>query len=372
MTRFRDRCIARPACPSPARCEPADPGHDRGDGIRPLSGRHGGAEPDQGVAAGIALSVPRPATPTATSTLTTGSSRRHCSLEQADLDQSHGPGRIAIRAPRRLAAMTSGTTATDLESTRSAVRSRRTSRRTSPTWRSSSRSTVAPTRPMASTRWAAGPPASCPIWGQRSTSGPIRVAGSGTRSWRRSTAWPMARRVLLIGHMDTVFDPGTAAERPFRIDDGNAHGPGVTDMKSGLLAGLYALKSILGQLGRPALRAPDLHRQLDEEIGSPSSVDHIREAAGTSMSAGPECARANGDIVLARKGIPYALYRARSRGPRGRGPRPAATTRRRLAAMARLPRRTAPVRPAASFRRGAGRRPMAVTIRSFSPVERRP
>ena len=44
-------------------------------------------------------------------------------------------------------------------------------------------------------------------------------------------------RILLIGHMDTVFDPGTAAARPFAIADGIARGPGVTDMKSGLLAG---------------------------------------------------------------------------------------------------------------------------------------
>src|SRR4029077_8229796 len=41
-------------------------------------------------------------------------------------------------------------------------------------------------------------------------------------------------RVLLIGHLDTVFEEGTAAERPFRIEDGTAYGPGVTDMKSGL------------------------------------------------------------------------------------------------------------------------------------------
>ena len=38
-------------------------------------------------------------------------------------------------------------------------------------------------------------------------------------------------RVLLIGHLDTVFDPGTVADRPFRIDGGTAYGPGVTDMK---------------------------------------------------------------------------------------------------------------------------------------------
>ena len=58
-----------------------------------------------------------------------------------------------------------------------------------------------------------------------------------------------APRVLLIGHMDTVFDPGTAAARPFRIEDGVAYGPGVTDMKSGLLAGLYAIKALVGELG---------------------------------------------------------------------------------------------------------------------------
>jgi glutamate carboxypeptidase len=52
-------------------------------------------------------------------------------------------------------------------------------------------------------------------------------------------------RALLIGHMDTVFDPGTAAERPFRIEDGVAYGPGVTDMKSGLLAGLYAIRALV-------------------------------------------------------------------------------------------------------------------------------
>jgi glutamate carboxypeptidase len=111
-------------------------------------------------------------------------------------------------------------------------------------------------------------------------------------------------RVLLIGHMDTVFDPGTAAERPFRIDDGTAHGPGVTDMKSGLLAGLYALKAITGQLGGLPFERLRFVANPDEEVGSPSSVDHIREAAAdVDACLVLECARANGDIVSARKGI---------------------------------------------------------------------
>jgi len=55
-------------------------------------------------------------------------------------------------------------------------------------------------------------------------------------------------RVLLIGHMDTVFPDGTAGERPFRVDGGRATGPGVDDMKGGLLAGLVALEEGPGRL----------------------------------------------------------------------------------------------------------------------------
>jgi glutamate carboxypeptidase len=115
---------------------------------------------------------------------------------------------------------------------------------------------------------------------------------------------PEAPRVLLIGHLDTVFDPGTAAERPFRMDDDTAFGPGVTDMKSGLLAGLYALKAIIaGRGGLPFERLVFIANP-DEEIGSPTSTPHIREVAGDSdVALVLECARANGDIVSARKGI---------------------------------------------------------------------
>ncbi len=113
-----------------------------------------------------------------------------------------------------------------------------------------------------------------------------------------------APRVLLIGHMDTVFDPGTAAERPFRIDDGIAHGPGVTDMKSGLLSGLYAIKAVLGELGGLPFERLTFVANPDEEVGSPSSTPHIQAtAADADACLVLECARANGDIVSARKGI---------------------------------------------------------------------
>jgi glutamate carboxypeptidase len=111
-------------------------------------------------------------------------------------------------------------------------------------------------------------------------------------------------RLLLIGHMDTVFDPGTAAERPFRIQDGIAYGPGVTDMKSGLLAGMYGVKALVGQLGGVPFERLTVISNPDEEIGSPSSSEHIRAAATDADACLVlECARANGDIVSSRKGI---------------------------------------------------------------------
>jgi glutamate carboxypeptidase len=113
-----------------------------------------------------------------------------------------------------------------------------------------------------------------------------------------------APRVVLIGHMDTVFDAGTVAERPFRVDNGIAHGPGVTDMKSGLLAGLYAVKAVLGELGGLPFERLTFVANPDEEVGSPSSTPHIRAAAADADACLVlECARANGDIVSARKGI---------------------------------------------------------------------
>jgi glutamate carboxypeptidase len=108
-------------------------------------------------------------------------------------------------------------------------------------------------------------------------------------------------RLLLIGHMDTVFDPGTAAERPYRSDGGKAFGPGVTDMKAGLLAGLHAIGSLRESGERPAVT---FVANPDEEIGSPFSTPVIRELAPKHDAVLVlECARENGDIVSARKGI---------------------------------------------------------------------
>ena len=131
---------------------------------------------------------------------------------------------------------------------------------------------------------------------------PAGRLGSTIVGTLRGTASPGAR-LLLIGHMDTVFDPGTVAERPFAIADGVATGPGVTDMKSGLLAGLYAIRALARRGPLPFERLTFVANP-DEEIGSPTSSPHIRDfAADADVCLVLECARANGDIVSSRKGI---------------------------------------------------------------------
>jgi len=113
---------------------------------------------------------------------------------------------------------------------------------------------------------------------------------------------PGGPRALLIGHLDTVFPEGTAAARPYRVDGGIATGPGVTDMKSGLLTLLYGLEAALAAGSLPFERLTVIANP-DEEIGSPASTPHIeRVARASDVAFSLECARANGDIVSSRKG----------------------------------------------------------------------
>jgi glutamate carboxypeptidase len=109
--------------------------------------------------------------------------------------------------------------------------------------------------------------------------------------------------ILLVGHMDTVFDDGTAAERPFRIEGDRAFGPGVSDMKAGLLAGFFATH-VLQDAGFDGFGTITYVCNPDEEIGSPFSGPVIRDLASRHDAAFVlEGARENGDIVSARKGV---------------------------------------------------------------------
>lgn len=111
--------------------------------------------------------------------------------------------------------------------------------------------------------------------------------------------------VLLIGHLDTVFPVGTAAERPFKVDGDRAYGPGVADMKNGVIA-IYAALSELDPAVRERLSIGVLHNP-DEEIGSVYSSDWILEVAAKAKRVLVcESARADGSLVNRRKG--YANF----------------------------------------------------------------
>lgn len=106
-------------------------------------------------------------------------------------------------------------------------------------------------------------------------------------------------KILLVGHLDTVFPEGEVSKRPFKIDDGIAYGPGVADMKSGVLSLIEVAKDLTEE-GIP-LR---ILLNTDEEISSLHSKEYILEACKGSKSAYVfEPARKNGNLVVERKGI---------------------------------------------------------------------
>ena len=108
------------------------------------------------------------------------------------------------------------------------------------------------------------------------------------------------RAILLMGHRDTVFPKDEAARRPFRTEGNRAYGPGVADMKAGLVMNCFVLAAIK-KFGAPA--AVTALFTGDEEIGSPFSRAVIeRYARGARAVFNSEPGRASGAVVTGRKG----------------------------------------------------------------------
>jgi glutamate carboxypeptidase len=110
-------------------------------------------------------------------------------------------------------------------------------------------------------------------------------------------------RIVLIGHMDTVYPDGVAAQFPFRRNGSRALGAGVCDMKSGLLNGVYALNAI-ARSGFDQFAELGFFCNSEEEVGSPVSRDlYARYARGANAALILEPGRESGAIVSARKGV---------------------------------------------------------------------
>ena len=108
------------------------------------------------------------------------------------------------------------------------------------------------------------------------------------------------RPIVLMGHRDTVFPKGEAGRRPFRIVDGRAYGPGVADMKAGLVMNAFVLAAY-AKFGAPAPLVGLITS--DEEIGSPSCRPIIEDTAREARAVlNSEPGRPSGNIVTGRKG----------------------------------------------------------------------
>lgn len=107
--------------------------------------------------------------------------------------------------------------------------------------------------------------------------------------------------ILLCGHRDTVFATGEVEKRPFSTRDGKAFGPGVADMKPGLVINAFILAAFHKFGGHPNPLIGLFTG--DEEIGSPSSKDIIiAEAEKARLAFNSEPSRPSGNIVTQRKG----------------------------------------------------------------------
>lgn len=119
-----------------------------------------------------------------------------------------------------------------------------------------------------------------------------------------------ARQILLLGHSDTVWPVGTLAHMPFRRHDGRLWGPGVLDMKAGLVFALFAVRA-LGHVSCPIT----LLVVSDEEIGSGTSRKLIETEAARSRSVlvlEPGTGL-SGSLKTARKGVGRYTVRVQGR-----------------------------------------------------------
>jgi len=126
---------------------------------------------------------------------------------------------------------------------------------------------------------------------------PQRLEGDG----RRHLYWRFGgpTRVLLLGHLDTVWPAGTLHRWPFEVDGATATGPGCFDMKAGLVQGLFALAH-LDELSGVSLLVTS-----DEEIGSPTSQRLIEVAAAGADAVLVLEPSADGALKTARKGVSH-------------------------------------------------------------------
>jgi glutamate carboxypeptidase len=131
-----------------------------------------------------------------------------------------------------------------------------------------------------------------------------RERGNHVRAEWHSRGNRANAQILVLGHLDTVYDAGTIARMPFRVSRGRAWGPGAFDMKGGLVIALYAMDAMAAAGRMPEKRVVFLWTS-DEEIGSESSRGAIEREAKRSDAVFvlEPAAGLDGRVKTGRKGV---------------------------------------------------------------------
>jgi len=115
------------------------------------------------------------------------------------------------------------------------------------------------------------------------------------------------RNIVLMGHRDTVFPKGEPTRRPFTIEGDRAYGPGVADMKAGLVMNMFVLAAFRKFGGAPGPLVALFTG--DEEIGSPEGRPVIEaEARGARVVFNSEPGRPDKGVVTGRKGGVFMVF----------------------------------------------------------------
>lgn len=138
---------------------------------------------------------------------------------------------------------------------------------------------------------------------------PFEKAGDGLLiTWNEDAPLPP---VAFTGHLDTVFPVGTFQEPLFREEDGKYYGPGVSDMKGGLVIGLLVMCALkdAGYKDRPIKFIMIGDEELSEGLSGEAGKDFIRESSRGSAAGITLEAHTPGKVTVGRKGsIRYKVY----------------------------------------------------------------
>jgi glutamate carboxypeptidase len=128
------------------------------------------------------------------------------------------------------------------------------------------------------------------------------TAGSAVKAefWKGAGG---SKPILLLGHLDTVWETGTLTEMPYQVRAGRAYGPGINDMKSGIVCGLWAVQALAALKITPP-GPVHFFLNADEEVSSIAFREELLAAARAARAVLVlEPAAAQGGLKTARKGV---------------------------------------------------------------------